>query len=81
MAMRPIFSVAAAMAADVPLGRIGQPHELLGLARLLASPESAYITGQIIAVDGGALVSRSSNNASSTSATDIPTLRATYTTT
>jgi NAD(P)-dependent dehydrogenase (short-subunit alcohol dehydrogenase family) len=37
-----------------PLGRLGGDHDLKGLAVLLASPASAYITGQVIAVDGGA---------------------------
>ena len=36
-----------------PLKRLGSDHDLKGLAVLLASDASAYITGQIIAVDGG----------------------------
>lgn len=36
-----------------PLKRLGGPEDLKGIAVLLASPASAYITGQIIAVDGG----------------------------
>src|SRR5690348_3584556 len=40
-------------AAMVPLGRIAQPDELKGLALLLASPASSYITGTVIPVDGG----------------------------
>ncbi len=39
---------------SVPLRRFGGPEDLKGLALLLASPASAYITGQVIAVDGGA---------------------------
>ena len=39
---------------SVPLHRLGGPEDLKGLAVLLASPASAYITGQVIAVDGGA---------------------------
>jgi NAD(P)-dependent dehydrogenase (short-subunit alcohol dehydrogenase family) len=46
--------VAAHLASGVPLRRVGQPSEIVGLTRLLASEESSYITGQIIAVDGGA---------------------------
>ena len=40
--------------AAVPLGRFGSGEDLKGLAVLLASPASAFITGQVIAVDGGA---------------------------
>jgi 3-oxoacyl-[acyl-carrier protein] reductase len=39
----------------VPAGRLGDPRELADLAAFLASPRAAYITGQSIAVDGGAL--------------------------
>lgn len=38
----------------IPLGRYGQPEEVAGLIRFLAAdPAAAYITGQIINVDGG----------------------------
>lgn len=36
-----------------PMNRLGGPEDLKGLAVLLASDASAYITGQIVAVDGG----------------------------
>jgi NAD(P)-dependent dehydrogenase (short-subunit alcohol dehydrogenase family) len=39
-----------------PLHRVGQPGELKGVAVFLASAASSYITGQAIAVDGGASV-------------------------
>jgi 3-oxoacyl-[acyl-carrier protein] reductase len=37
----------------IPLGRFGKPEEVASLVLFLASDESNYITGQIIAVDGG----------------------------
>jgi NAD(P)-dependent dehydrogenase (short-subunit alcohol dehydrogenase family) len=36
-----------------PLGRIGSPEDMAGLALYLASNASKYMTGQIIALDGG----------------------------
>ena len=41
-------------ARKAPLRRLGGPEDLKGVAVLLASDASAFITGQIIAVDGGA---------------------------
>jgi NAD(P)-dependent dehydrogenase (short-subunit alcohol dehydrogenase family) len=40
--------------AATPLRRIGGDQDLKGIAVLFASPASSFITGQIIAVDGGA---------------------------
>jgi len=36
-----------------PLGRFGDPGEIAAVAAFLASPESSYVTGQTIFVDGG----------------------------
>jgi NAD(P)-dependent dehydrogenase (short-subunit alcohol dehydrogenase family) len=38
---------------QVPLGRIGEPVDIAGAIRYLAGPESAWVTGQILTVDGG----------------------------
>ena len=36
-----------------PLGRVGQPEDLAGAVALLLSPDAAWITGQVLVVDGG----------------------------
>ncbi|MFT4648679.1 MAG: 3-oxoacyl-[acyl-carrier protein] reductase, partial [Glaciecola sp.] len=36
-----------------PMGRIGTPAELAAQAAFLLSPDSAWVSGQILAVDGG----------------------------
>ena len=37
----------------LPLRRAGRPEEIAGVASFLAGPDAAYITGQVITVDGG----------------------------
>lgn len=37
----------------IPLGRVGRAEEVARAARFLAGPESSYITGQTLVVDGG----------------------------
>ncbi len=37
----------------IPLGRLGEPEDVAGVARFLAGPSARYITGQTLAVDGG----------------------------
>lgn len=45
----------AAMVADTPLRRFGQPAEVAALAVLLASDEASYMTGVELTIDGGLL--------------------------
>ena len=41
------------MAAMIPMGRIGQPSDIAGVVGFLASNHARYITGAVLAVDGG----------------------------
>jgi 3-oxoacyl-[acyl-carrier protein] reductase len=43
----------AALSAQIPLARFGTPEDIAGLVAFLSSDRSAYITGQVFAVDGG----------------------------
>lgn len=43
----------AAMAALIPMGRIAEPREIAAVHAFLASDDAAYVTGQVIYVDGG----------------------------
>ena len=40
---------------ETPLRRWGTPEDVAGAARWLASPAAAYVTGQVIRVNGGAV--------------------------
>jgi 3-oxoacyl-[acyl-carrier protein] reductase len=41
------------MAAQIPLGRVGTPADVAGAVLFLASDLAAYVTGQVLVVDGG----------------------------
>ena len=45
--------VQAATIARIPMGRMAQPLDIANAALFLASDEAAYITGQVLAVNGG----------------------------
>ena len=53
---RPREETEARHSGRIPLGRVGIPEDIAGLAVFLASPAAAYITGQIIHVNGGMLM-------------------------
>jgi 7-alpha-hydroxysteroid dehydrogenase len=46
---------------NTPMGDVGQPEDVADLARFLIGPESRWITGQVIAVDGGHSLRRGPN--------------------
>ena len=47
----------AAFAENVPLGRVGEPEDIAEVAEFLLSDKARYLTGPIIAVDGGTTIS------------------------
>jgi len=42
-----------ALVRQIPLGRLGTPADVAAVVRFLAGPGAAYITGQVVVVDGG----------------------------
>lgn len=51
----PFETVKAAGIQQIPVGKLGEAADLAGLAVWLLSPQSQFITGQTITVDGGAV--------------------------
>lgn len=41
---------------NIPAGRMGSPEDVANLVAFLVSDQAAYITGQVIAIDGGMAV-------------------------
>jgi len=54
MASALLETISAAVIEHTPLGRLGSDTDLMGAAVYLASDASRHVTGQYIAVDGGA---------------------------
>lgn len=40
----------------VPLGRVGHPDDIAGMVAILLSPDAAFVTGQSVAINGGAIM-------------------------
>jgi 3-oxoacyl-[acyl-carrier protein] reductase len=59
---------------NVPLGRIGEPIDMTGAALFLASDDAAYITGDVIKVDGGMLAQQRSATVDIMPPSDFPKL-------
>jgi NAD(P)-dependent dehydrogenase (short-subunit alcohol dehydrogenase family) len=46
----------AAVEAEIPLGRLGEPGDVAAAIAFLLSPDAGYITGQVIHVSGGLVI-------------------------
>jgi len=49
-------STAASLLKAIPLARLGEPAEVASVVTFLLSPQSSYMTGQSLVIDGGALI-------------------------
>jgi NAD(P)-dependent dehydrogenase (short-subunit alcohol dehydrogenase family) len=50
-------AIAQAVLNATPLGRLGEPEDIVGAALFLASPLSDYVNGEILVIDGGMRIS------------------------
>ena len=57
------------------MGRMGEPEDMAGAAVFLASDDAAYVTGQLLAVDGGILAAMRSPAAKSSRCRDFRSWR------
>jgi 3-oxoacyl-[acyl-carrier protein] reductase len=49
-------SVKAGLLQSIPLARLGSSEDVAGVVSFLSSPDSSYVTGQVITVDGGMVI-------------------------
>lgn len=49
-------SVKAGLMQSIPLARLGSSEDVAGVVSFLSSPDSSYVTGQVITVDGGMVI-------------------------
>ena len=47
------LGVGESVAAEIPVGRLGEPREFAAMAAFLVSARASYVTGAAIPVDGG----------------------------
>ena len=59
---------------NVPLGRIGEPHDMTGAALFLASDDASYITGDVFRIDGGMLAQQRSATVDIRPPSDFPSV-------
>ena len=49
-------AVRTELTSQIALGRLGSPEDIAGVVRFLAGPAAAWITGQVLVVDGGMVI-------------------------